>query len=327
MPMRRFKFAIPIAVLTLFVFLSSALGDVLMKEVMTREYSIQVGRTELNEIKEIISREVSLFIGENLSPYNQIISREASVVVTSNVPPSPINDLSINISPTGEKVIIDWSHYNQWAEKDIDHFDIYYTEQGPFSVVTEEGFSVTSVRAESTVKTIDNLPAFTDHYFAVVPVDALGYYYTNVTYSAGYVLSPEVVSREVSLFIGEDASPNNQVISREASFVVVSNVPPAPITDLMIEVSPTGEIVTIDWSHYNQWAEKDIDHFDIYYTAQGTFSSVTEEGLSVTSVRAESTSKTFENLPAFTDHYFTVVPVDELCKASHNSSYVKLNIM
>jgi len=330
--MRRFMFAVSIAVFTLFGFLTSVHGDVvvkeevLIKEVMSREYSIQFGKTEPNEIKEVISREVSLFIGEDVFPYNQVISRETSVAVTSDVPPSPITDLSVDVSATGKTVTLDWSHYNQWGEEDIDRFDIYYTAQGPFDTVPAQGLSVITVRAGSTSKTISNLPAFTDHYFAVVPVDALENYYTQVTYSAAYVLSPEVISREVSLFIGEDALPYNQVISRETNFVVVSDVPPSPITDLNVNVYPTGEIVTLDWSDYNQWAEKDIDHFDIYYTAQGPFDTVPAQGLSVTTVGAETTSKTIENLPAFTDHYFAVVPVDALgyyyTQVTYSAAYV-----
>ncbi|ETR72318.1 MAG: hypothetical protein OMM_07575, partial [Candidatus Magnetoglobus multicellularis str. Araruama] len=327
MPMRRFIFAVSIAVFTLSVFLTTAIGEVLIKEVMTREFSIHVGSTEPNKIKEIFSREASIFVspaGDIL--FGQCISREMSFIVVSDSPPTPITNLSVNLSPTGETATLDWRNYNQWAEKDIERFDIYYTAQGPFDTVPSEGLSLTSVPAESITKTFENLPAYTDHYFAVVPVDALGNYYTNVTYSAGYVLSPEVISREVSLFIGEDISPHNQVISREISVVVTSDSPPAPITDLSINLSPTGETATLDWRNYNQWAENDIERFDIYYTAQDPFDTVPSEGLSLTSVPAESITKTFENLPAFTDHYFAVVPVDALghyyTKVTYSAGYV-----
>jgi len=327
--MRQLLFAISIAIFTLFGFLTPAVGEVLIKEVMTREFSIQVGRTGPNEIKEVISREASLwvnYIGD--APFEQSFSREMSFVVVSNVPPSPITDLTINLSPTGEIVTLDWSHYNQWAEGDIARFDIYYTAQGPFDTVPAQSLSITSVSAESTAKIIENLPAFTDHYYAVVPVDALGNYYTNVTYSAGYALSPEVVSREVSIFVasGRLGPEQYQPISREVSMVVTSDAPPAPISDLSINLSPTGDIATIDWKHYNQWAERDIAHFDIYYTSQGPFESVPGKGLSLTNVPAESTEIILENLPEFTDHYFAVVPVDALdnyyTKVTYSAGYV-----
>ena len=234
--MRRFMFAVSIAFLTLFGFMTSTLWgeltkeNVLIKKVITREYSVLVGTTGPNEIKEMVSLEVSLFIGEDASPHNQIISRETIVVVASDAPPTPITtELSVTVSPTGETVILDWSDYKQWAEKDIDHFDIYYTAKGPFDTVPAQGLNVNSVRTESTSKTIEFLPAFTDHYFAVVPVDALGYYYTQVSYSASYVLSPEVISREASLFIGEDASPYNQIISREISILTPDSKIPEQI--------------------------------------------------------------------------------------------------
>jgi len=320
---RRFMFAVSIAFITVFGLLTSALGDVLMKEVMTREFTIQVGRTGQNEIKEIISREASLwinYIGDEA--FEQSVSREMSFVVVSDVPPTPITELTVNPSPTGEKVNLDWNNYNQWVEKDISNFVIYYTPKGPFETVSEVGLTQISVPAESTSITIENLPAFTDHYFAIVPVDALGNYVPNVTYSAGYVLSPEVVSREVSLFVERGQSGlQEQTISRESSMVVTSDVPPAAITDFTVNLSPTGEIVKLDWNNYNQWAEKDISHFDIYYTAKAPFETVPATNLTKISVPAESVSVTIENLPAFTDHYFAIVPVDALENYIQNVTY------
>jgi hypothetical protein len=316
-------FAVSIAFITVFALLTSALGDVLMKEVMTREFTIHVGKTGQNEIKEVISREASLwinYIGD--AAFEQIFSREMSFVVVSDAPPAPITELTVNPSPTGEIVTLDWNNYNQWVEKDISHFDIYYTPKGPFETVLELDLTQISVPAESTSITIGNLPAFTDHYFAIVPVDALGNYISNVTYSTGYVLSPEVTSREISFFVANGQSgPQEEAISREISMVVTSDVPPSPITDFTVNLSPTGEIVTLDWNNYNQWAEKDISHFDIYYTAKGPFESVPETSLTQISVPAESTSVIIENLPAFTDHYFAIIPVDALGNYIPNVNY------
>jgi len=264
---------------------------------------------------EVISREVSLFIGEDVSPYNQVISRETSIVITSDAPPTPITDLNVNVFPTGETVILDWSDYNQWAEKDIDHFDIYYTAKGPFDTVPAQVLSLTSVRAESKSKTIENLPTFTDHYFAVVPVDALGNYYTQVTYSAGYVLSPEVISREVSLFIGEDVSPYNQVISREVTVLKPDDKVPEPVTGLdsgfSVVTSPNKySAVEMDWTSYNEYAQNDVVGYSIYYNTK-YFDSI--EGMTPFKiVPAETRKFTLAGLECDAIFHFAVVAVDSL---------------
>lgn len=73
-----------------------------------------------------------------------------------------------------------------------------------------------SVPGETFSVTLEGLTAFTAHFFAVVPVDALDGFDANINYTGAYVLSPEVISREVSLFVGEESEPPYaQAISHE----------------------------------------------------------------------------------------------------------------
>ena len=295
---------------------TSAFGDelpVLIKEVMSREFTMQVGGIAPEGIKEVFSREVSFQVNNGAEDGPSLaISREISIAIPSNAPPAPVTEFNVSVSPTGSSVTLDWNTYNQWAELDIDHFEIYYTTEGPFNIVPAAGLQMIRVPAGSTSATIADLPEFTDHCFAVVAVDALGNFNPDVTSSCGYVLSPEVVSREVSFFVsnGPLEPPYPQAASREVSLLVVSDPPPTPIPDLEVSASPANDSITLDWSEYNQWAELDLAGFDVYYTNAGHFDTVSGDGLSVISVQAGSTSVTLNDLTPFADHFFAVVPVD-----------------
>ncbi len=311
------------------VFPASSQGPLLLKEVSSREYSIQTGVEETATYRQAFSREVSFQIENGpLEPSPEVLSREFSLVVTSPEPPAQVLDLAIDVSPTGETVILDWSNYNQWAEGDISHFDVYYTADGPFDDVSVGTLQKMSVSAGTTFTSVSGLPAFTDHFFAVVAVDALGNFNPAVTYSAGYVLAPEIISREISLLVENgSAEPFTEVISREFSLVVTTSDPPTPIADLALTVSPTGETVTLDWSSYNQWAEQDIAHFDIYHTDSGPFSDVTVPGLTKVTIPAGQTMATLESLTPFTDHYFAVVPVDALGNFQSQVTYSAVYVL
>ncbi|MBN1932552.1 MAG: hypothetical protein JW786_13195, partial [Desulfobacterales bacterium] len=245
--------------------LTPALGDmgpVFIKEVMSREVSIQVGGIQPSGIKEVFSREASIFINNGpVDAFTQGISRELSIVVTSIPPPHQITVLQVSLSPTGDRATLDWSAYNQWAEMDIVRFDIYYTAEAPFDTVPAAGLQMISVPGGSTSATIGNLPEFTDHYFAVVAVDALGNFNPAVTYAAGYVFSPEVVSREVSLFVenGSYEQPYAQSISREVS-ILIDVTPPVPPTNFSATATSTD--VRLNWTHS---ISPDIDAYRIYW--------------------------------------------------------------
>jgi hypothetical protein len=287
-------------------------GQVLIKEVVSREVSLHVGGIQTPEIKEVISREVSLN-RENgpANPYAQVISREVSLAVGSTAAPPAITDLVIQVSPTGDTATLDWSSYNQWQVADISHFAVYLSDAGGFTDVSAmTPFRI--VPGESTSVTLTGLTAWTDHFFAVVAVDVLGNFIPAVTYSAAYVLSPQVISREVSLFVGaEPVPPYKQIVSREVSLLVNSTSAPPAITGLGVTLSPTGDAATLNWSSYNQWAVGDVARFDIYLSESGPIMSVSEL-TPVMSVGGEFNTAALTGLAAWTDHFFAVVAVDGL---------------
>lgn len=287
-------------------------GQVLIKEVISREISLHVGGVQTPEIKEVVSREISLN-RENgpANPYSQVISREVSLAVGSTAAPPAITDLVIQVSPTGDSATLDWSSYNQWQVADISHFAVYLSDAGGFTDVS----SMTPYRivpGESTSVTLTGLTPWTDHFFAVVAVDVLGNFIPAVTYSAAYVLSPQTISREVSIFVGaEPDPPYKQVVSREVSIVVNSTAAPPAITGLGVTLSPTGDAATLNWSSYNQWAVGDVVRFDIYLSDTGPITDVT--GLTpLRSVGGEQNTVSLTGLTLWTDHFFAVVAVDGL---------------
>ena len=287
-------------------------GPVLIKEVASREYSLHVGGIQEPMVKEVVSREVSFYVENGHGDLvHEVVSREFSLVVVSTAAPPPVVELVLTPSPNGESVVLDWSGYNQWAVGDIDHFLVFLADTGAFSDVSAMT-PVAVVPAGETGTSLSGLATWTDHYIAVVAVDALGNFNPLVTYSAAYVLSPEVISREVSLFVGAEAdAPYREVVSRELSLVVVSSDPPPPIVDLRASAGPAGDWAALDWSGYNQWAVGDIDHFAVYLSDAGPITNVT--GLvPYQTVPAGDTSVTLTGLAPNRDHYLAVVPVDAL---------------
>ena len=176
-------------------------AQVLIKEVISREVSIHIGGVQTPDIKTIVSREASLFI-ENGTPSKQVVSREVSLAVADSATPPQVTRYLVAPSPTGDSVALDWSNYNPWALKDVHHFDIYISDT-PFTDVTGLTPKLT-VGGETVTATIAGLTQFHDHFIAIVAVDVLGNRNTTVINSAAYIISPQVVSREVSLFVGDD---------------------------------------------------------------------------------------------------------------------------
>ena len=142
-----------------------------MREVVSREVSINVGPEQTPEIKDLVSRECSIFV-ENGAPDRETVSRELSVGVAAEKAPRKISGLVLTFVPTGESVTFDWSGYNQWAEGDVDHYAIYISDR-TFSSVA--GMTpAAAVRGETFSATVGGLAPWMDHYVAVVPVDVLG---------------------------------------------------------------------------------------------------------------------------------------------------------
>ncbi|MGB8169902.1 MAG: fibronectin type III domain-containing protein, partial [Chthoniobacteraceae bacterium] len=286
-------------------------GTVLVKEIVSREYSIGVGGIESVPVKQVASREVSIFVENGRVNSPQIISREYDLVNVTTAPPAAVTGLTASASPTGDVATLDWSAYNQWAIGDIVRFDIYLSDTGPINDVT--GLTpFRSVGGGTSSLVLSGLTPLQDHFFAIVAVDGLGHFLPAVNYAAAYVLSPQVISREVSLSISSESTPPyKQVISREVDVLMVSPAAPPAIVNATVASSPAGDSATLDWSGYNQWAVGDIVRFDIYLSDSGPFSNVT--GLTpYATVGGGATSLTLTGLMPGRDHYFAIVAVDGL---------------
>jgi formylglycine-generating enzyme len=280
----------------------------LIPEVITREISIHVGGIQTPEIQYVESREVSLFIGEEpVPPYRQVESREVSLVVSDASPPPRIEELEVTLSPTGDVVTLDWTGYDQYAVRDVVRYDIYYSNRAFADITGMTPFA--SVGGENFLWTQGGFPPWQDHFFAVVPVDGEGNRVSQIVYFGGYPLMPETMTRELSLFIGaEPEPPYRQVESREVSLVVSDPSSPPRIQELEVTLSPTGDIVTLDWTGYDQWAVRDVVRYDIYYSDRA-FADIT--GMTpFASVGGENFLWTQGGFPRWQDHFFAVVPVD-----------------
>jgi hypothetical protein len=276
-------------------------------EVISREVSFHVGGISTPDIKELVSREASFFI-ENGRDDGEVVSREFSVVMDAPGAPPQVTGYTVTPAPDGSSVVLDWSNYNQWAVGDVDSFRIYLSNE-PFSDVTSATPFLT-VPGGSVTALLTGLPIFQDHYIAIVAVDALGNSNPAVVYSAAYILTKEIISREVSVaFTAEPQPPYREVVSREVSVVRDNPGAPAPIGDFVVTLSPAGDTATLDWSSYNQWAEYDVAFYRVYYS-DTLFTSLT--GIPYVDVPGENFTHTFNNLVPWVDHYFAIVPVDAL---------------
>lgn len=281
---------------------------VYVKEAFSREVGVHVGGVQVPEYKELVSREVGVFIGgDPLPAHREAISRELSVVVTTPAIPARITQLVVTNSPTGETTMLSWAGYNQWAERDVARYDIYLSTRAFTNVSAMTPYR--SVPAETSAITLTGLPPWQDRFYAVVAVDAAGGSDPIVNYAAAYLVARELVSRELSVFVGaEPDPPYPQVISREVSVVVTTPQVPARITQLTASPSPTGEATTLSWAGYNEWAERDVARYDIYLSTRA-FTNVTAMAR-YTTVPAENFSITLTNLPPWQDRFYAVVPVD-----------------
>ena len=300
-------------------------GEVLLRETFSREYSLHVGGVQTPMAKDLESRELSLFVGaEPASPYAQAVSRELSFVVTTPAAPDRVTQLNVAVSPTGDTAALDWSGYNEIAQHDVIRYRVYVST-APLTSVSDLAPSFL-VSAGTSSLTITNLPPWQDHYFAVVAEDALGGFDTDVSYSAAYVLAPQAISRELSLFVGaEPVPPYPQAISRELSVLTTTPEVPARVEHLLVIVSPTGDTVTLDWSAYNEIAEHDVVAYRIF-AADVPFASVASVSPSAT-VPAGTFSLTITNLAVWQDHYFAVVPVDGLGGYDPNVAYAAAHVL
>jgi len=281
----------------------------LSKDLVSREISLAVERGSTGT-QSIASRECSLVIHNGkIFETQQLNSREISTVVTDVEPPAIVTELEVTVSPTGETAALDWSNYNELLQHDVVGYRIFVST-APFTDVSGMTPYTTLPSGVNSLE-ITGLTPWQDHYFAVVAVDELGGYNTTVSFSAAYVLSPEMISREISISVGSAlVSSEHEAVSREMSIVVSTPDPPAALTDFAVEVSPTGDSATLDWSSYNELLQRDVIRYDIYYSS-APFTSVAGMTPYVTSA-AGTSSIEFTGLTPWIDHYFAIVPVDAL---------------
>jgi hypothetical protein len=295
-----------------FIALNSGGGDdtVALDDVRISRY-ISARERPNPDFVEVISREVSVFVGQG--PDREVVSREASVLVDVPGAPPPVAEFAVEVSPTGSTVSLDWSSYDPWKVRDVVYFRVYFSDSY-FSALAGVPFVV--VPGETRMHTFRGLREWTDHYFAVVPVDGLGQAHPDFNYGAAYVLMPEVISREATVFVGE--GPNREVVSREASVVVDNPGPPDPVGEFSVEISPTGSTVTLDWTSYNQWIQRDVVRYRIYHSDR-----ILErlEGVPFVDVPGETFRWTFTGLTEWTDHFFVIVPMDGLGQFSPDYRY------
>ncbi|MCU0779914.1 MAG: fibronectin type III domain-containing protein, partial [Akkermansiaceae bacterium] len=263
---------------------------------------------------ELVSREMSLFIGQEPEPpFKEVVSREYDLAVVTPEPPPAIADVLMTVSPTGDRVTLDWSSYNQWAVKDIQRFDIYLSDEGSFSTIAGKT-PVATAGGGSTSITLTGLTTQRDHHFAVVPVDALGNRIEQVAVSTAYVLMPEIVSREMSLFIGQESEPPyREIVSREMSFVVADGTVPAPVTGIDSGFSAVTSItdegaVDLDWTAYNELAQRDVSRYRIY-VSKNYFDNVT--GMNPYQILQDGRQRvTVKGFVGLSIQYFAVVAED-----------------
>jgi subtilase family serine protease len=264
---------------------------------------------------EAISREFSAFIGaEPSSSYAQAISRETTVLITTPAVPERIAQVAISVTPTGGGATLDWSTYNELAQSDVVSYRVYVSG-APFTSVS--GMTPFITLPSGTLSlSVSNLTQWQDHYFAVVPVDGLGGFDPVVNYAASYVIAPEAISRELSLFMGsEPASPSHKAFSREVSFLVPDTNAPAPVTGMDSGFAARTSVsafsaIDLDWSTYNEAAQLDVVRYRVY--AATTFYTDVSMMTPVTFAPAGSQRFTLGGLHGGGIYYVAVVAEDAL---------------
>jgi len=121
----------------------------------------------------------------------------------------------------------------------------------------------------------------------------------------------EAISHEVSLLpaasAGEEAE---EALSREVAIVEPTAATPAPVTQLAVTVTPTGNEATLNWGGYDELGERDVAFYEIYVSSS-PFTDVSTM-TPYTNVSAGQFRLVIEDLTPWVDRYFAVVAVDAL---------------
>ena len=263
---------------------------------------------------EVISREFSISVGsgQQLSR-EEVVSRELDLVVASDAVPQRIFEFTVEVSPTGDSALLDWSAYNALLERDVVRYDIYYSSQSFTNVTAMTPYVQVSATTSSIL--LEGLALWTDHYFAIVPVDVLGGFDAIVNYGAAYVLSPETVSREFSLFVGQPDVLSRDSVSREVVLLVPDDSTPAPVTGLgsgftVLSSTVAYQALDLDWTAYDEISQRDIVRYRVYVGAS-YFDDVTSME-PFTYAPAGSGLFTLTGLDAYGIYYVAVVAEDVL---------------
>ncbi|MCF7733879.1 MAG: hypothetical protein K9N23_19485 [Akkermansiaceae bacterium] len=275
-----------------------ASGDLLFDSTISRLVSLQV-LTREPETSRIVT-----FSMDDIEPKAEWASRAVSLVVGDAAPP-PLPDFEALLSSNGDRIDLDWSASGALAVGDIEYYEIYFDESG-FNTIS--GRTPDAVVPLSTqTYSLTGLTPYKDRYLTIVAVDALGNRHLAVTPKGLYVLSPEVLSRAVTVF-ADSLEGNADRVSRAASLVVSDVVSPPAVLGIAVSPSPRGTAVALDWSDYGRLAVGDIQSFEIY-AEKTLFDDIS--GLSPKQVlNAETTATSLSFAELDQDRYFAVVAVD-----------------
>ena len=193
-------------------------------------------------------------------------------------------------------------------------YDIYMLTHG-FTNVTGMA-RVAWVRGETFTLALTNLPVWEDHFFAVVPVDALG------GFDPGVKCTPRPMSWPASWCRGNSRCSwatsrrrPSQVVSREVSVVVITPDVPAPVTCLGCGFTARDSVnsfsaIDLDWTAYSEVGQKDVARYRIYL-GPAYYDDVT--GLEPFAyVPAETKQWTLTGLNPYGIYYVAVVAEDVL---------------
>ncbi|MEI6341894.1 MAG: putative Ig domain-containing protein, partial [Verrucomicrobiota bacterium] len=276
------------------------------KEAFTREFSVFVGLENNPPIQEVASREFSIVVAPGRDDA-EAISREFSVLVDVAGAPPALSSVTVTPSATGDRLDLAWGDYQPIRIGDIQRFDIYV---GTVPLTSLSGKTPTlTVGGDSTSARIEGLAPFRDYFVTVVPVDGQGNRDEAIRSFGAYVVAREVVSREYSMFQGDEPSPPyRDLVSREFSVLMSNPEPPPAISGLKATPSPTGESIQLSWAGYNLRAVGDVAYFDVFM-ATTPFTNVA--GMTpVLRAHGEALEATLSGLQPGQDRYLAVVPVD-----------------
>jgi hypothetical protein len=130
--------------------------------------------------REVVSREFSVFVGdEPTPPLKEALSREVSIVVSTPEVPAPVTCLGCGFTgrdsaDSFSALDLDWTAYNDIGQKDIVRYRVYL---GPTSDYYDDVSALSPVMfvpAETKRCTVAGLVPYGVYFVAVVAEDALG---------------------------------------------------------------------------------------------------------------------------------------------------------